>query len=236
MALLKLSNIHCHRGSMPVLKGVDLEVDEGEIRALVGVRGAGKSTLMMAVSGLCRVRRGKILFAGESIRGQAPARIVRAGLCQVPEGRRIFPGLTVAENLEMGAWSRRDAGGRSRAHEMVCDLFPRLAGQCQRLGGDLAPGEQQMLAIARALMARPRLLLLDEPSRGLEPLAVEKIFAVIEKLAGEGIAILLAEENARAALSLADYGYVLADGRIVLAAPARELLRDDRLRQACCGD
>ena len=236
MALLKLSNIHCHRGLLPVLKGVDLEVDEGEIRALVGVRGAGKSTLMMTVSGLCRVRRGKILFAGESIRGWAPEKIVRAGLCQVPEGRRIFPNLTVAENLEMGAWSRHDAAGVARDREMVCELFPRLAGQRKRLGGDLTFGEQQMLAIARALMARPRLLLLDEPSRGLEPLEVEKIFTVIEKLAGEGISILLAEENAYAALALADFGYVIAAGQIILAAPARELLRDDRLRQLCCGD
>jgi branched-chain amino acid transport system ATP-binding protein len=233
MLLLKLNNLHCRGSGGAQLKEIDLEIRDGEIRSLVGPRGAGKSTLLMTLAGLGRVRRGEILFQEKSLLGLTPAGIVRAGLSLVPEGRRIFSALSVAENLAMGAWSRRDRAGIARDLEMVYDFFPVLAKLKKRAGGSLEPGEQQMLALGRALMTRPRLLLLDEPSRGLSQLAAEEIFAVIEKLAAEGVTILLAEENALAALTLADYGYVLEAGRIVFAAPAPELLRDDRVREAC---
>ncbi len=227
MPLLKLKNIHCRdRNGNPVLKGVDGEIYAGEIRALLGAAGAGKSTLLMTISGLRRPFRGEIVFRGREISRWSPAEIVRAGLCQVPEGGRIFPELTVAENLAMGAWGRRDHSQVAQDMEMAYELFPVLREARKEPGGKLLRAERLQLAIARGLLARPRLLLLDEPSRGLPPSAVNQIFTIIEKLAGEGITILLAEENVDAALNLADYGYVLESGRIKSAAPAAELRRD----------
>ncbi|MBN2707169.1 MAG: ABC transporter ATP-binding protein [Deltaproteobacteria bacterium] len=234
--MLKLSNVHFYYGNIHALKGVDLEVYAGEIRTLIGANGAGKSTTLMVISAILKARHGDILYHGTALAGRRPDEIVKAGLCQVPEGRRIFAGLTIQENLEMGAYCRRVKRAVAADLEMVYDLFPLLGERRRQLGGTLSGGEQQMLAIGRALMSQPQLLLLDEPSLGLAPLMVEKIFAIIEKIAGEGITILLVEQNAHAALRLADYGYVMETGRIVLAAPAAELLRDERVREAYLGE
>ncbi|HDS16908.1 MAG TPA: ABC transporter ATP-binding protein [Proteobacteria bacterium] len=233
--MLKLDHIHYYYGNIHALKGVDLEIYAGEIRTLIGANGAGKSTTLMVISGILNPRSGEILYHGTPLTGRRPDEIVKAGLCQVPEGRRIFPGLTIQENLEMGAYCRRVKRAVAADLEMVYDLFPVLGERRRQLGGTLSGGEQQMLAIGRALMSQPQLLLLDEPSLGLAPLMVEKIFAIIEKIAGEGITILLVEQNAHAALRLADYGYVMETGRIVLAAPAAELLRDERVKGAYLG-
>lgn len=236
MPLLQLKNIHCYYGNIHALKGVSLEVYSGEIRTLIGANGAGKSTTLMAISAIMRPQKGEVFYQGTSLSGQAPNEIVKAGLCQVPEGRRIFPGLTIQENLEMGAYCRRGKSEINADLKMVYDLFPVLGERRRQAGGNLSGGEQQMLAIGRALMAKPRMLLLDEPSLGLAPLMVEKIFSIIERIAGEGITILLVEQNAHAALNLADYGYVMETGKIILAAPARELLQDERVKEAYLGE
>ncbi|MEA1922633.1 MAG: ABC transporter ATP-binding protein, partial [Pseudomonadota bacterium] len=208
----------------------------GEIRTLIGANGAGKSTTLMAISAIFKPQQGDILYHGTSLLGRAPDAIVKAGLCQVPEGRRIFPGLTIQENLEMGAYCRRVKAAIAADLEMVYDLFPVLGERRRQAGGTLSGGEQQMLAIGRALMSQPQLLLLDEPSLGLAPLMVEKIFSIIERIAGEGITILLVEQNAHAALTLADYGYVMETGKIILEAPANELLSDERVKEAYLGE
>ena len=236
MPLLKLKNIHYYYGNIHALKGVDLEVYAGEIRTLIGANGAGKSTTLMAISSILKPQRGEIFYHGTPLVGRAPDEIVKAGLCQVPEGRRIFSGLTIQENLEMGAYCRRVKAAIAADLEMVYDLFPVLGERRRQAGGTLSGGEQQMLAIGRALMAQPQLLLLDEPSLGLAPLMVEKIFAIIERIAGEGITILLVEQNAHAALTLADYGYVMETGKIILEAPAHELLCDERVKKAYLGE
>ena len=236
MPLLKLDNIHCYYGNIHALKGVSLEVYAGEIRTLIGANGAGKSTTLMAISAILKPRSGDIFFHGTSLKGRTADEVVRARLCQVPEGRRIFPGLTIQENLEMGAYCRHGKSAIMADLEMVYELFPVLGERRKQAGGTLSGGEQQMLAIGRALMSQPQLLLLDEPSLGLAPLMVEKIFKIIERIAGEGITILLVEQNAHAALNLADYGYVMETGRIILEAPAAELLRDERVRQAYLGE
>ena len=236
MPLLKLKDIHYYYGNIHALKGVDLEVYAGEIRTLIGANGAGKSTTLMAISAILKPQRGEILYHGTPLAGRAPDEIVKAGLCQVPEGRRIFPGLTIQENLEMGAYCRRVKAAIAADLEMVYDLFPVLGERRRQAGGTLSGGEQQMLAIGRALMSQPQLLLLDEPSLGLAPLMVEKIFSIIERIAGEGITILLVEQNAHAALTLADYGYVMETGKIILEAPADELLRDERVKKAYLGE
>ncbi len=236
MPLLQLKNIHCYYGNIHALKGVSLEVYSGEIRTLIGANGAGKSTTLMAISAIMRPREGEIFYQGNSLSGRAPDEIVKTGLCQVPEGRRIFPGLSIKENLEMGAYCRRGKSAINADLEMVYDLFPVLGERWRQAGGTLSGGEQQMLAIGRALMSKPKMLLLDEPSLGLAPLMVEKIFSIIERIAGEGITILLVEQNAHAALNLADYGYVMETGKIILEAPARELLQDERVKEAYLGE
>ncbi len=236
MPFLKLKDIHYYYGNIHALKGVDLEVYAGEIRTLIGANGAGKSTTLMVISAIFKPQQGEILYHGTSLVGRAPDEIVKAGLCQVPEGRRIFPGLTIQENLEMGAYCRRVKAAIAADLEMVYDLFPVLGERRRQAGGTLSGGEQQMLAIGRALMSQPQLLLLDEPSLGLAPLMVEKIFSIIERIAGEGITILLVEQNAHAALNLADYGYVMETGKIILEAPASELLRDERVKEAYLGE
>jgi branched-chain amino acid transport system ATP-binding protein len=234
-ALLELREVRAGYGPLEVLKGVSLRVEEGQIVTLIGANGAGKSTTLMAISGLLRVRSGEVLYGGVSLRQAAPHQIVALGLCQVPEGRRVFAELTVMENLEMGAYTRRDRAGVAGDLEQVCELFPRLRERAGQKAGTLSGGEQQMLAIGRALMARPRLLLLDEPSLGLAPFLVHRIFAVIRQLNEQGTTILLVEQNANEALQIAHRGYVMETGRIALEDEAGALLRNPQVREAYLG-
>ena len=234
--MLELRGVNVFYGAVQALREVSLRVDEGEIVTLIGANGAGKSTTLMAISGIVPPRRGEILFAGRPIHGLAPDRIVRLGLCQVPEGRRIFPELTVAENLDMGAFLRRDRQGIERDREELYELFPILHQRRLQPGGNLSGGEQQMLAISRALMARPRLLLLDEPSMGLAPLITRQIFEIIKTINRErNTTVFLVEQNANLALQTADRGYVLENGRIVLQGQAEALLNDENVQKAYLG-
>ena len=234
--MLELRGVNVFYGAVQALREVSLRVDEGEIVTLIGANGAGKSTTLMAISGIVPPRRGEILFAGRPIHGLAPDRIVRLGLCQVPEGRRIFPELTVAENLDMGAFLRRDRQGIERDREELYELFPILHQRRLQPGGNLSGGEQQMLAISRALMARPRLLLLDEPSMGLAPLITRQIFEIIKTINRErNTTVFLVEQNANLALQTADRGYVLENGRIVLQGRAEALLNDENVQKAYLG-
>lgn len=234
--MLTLEGVHASYGPIEALKGISLEVREGEIVALIGANGAGKSTALMTISGVLTPLRGRIRFRNEDISGLPAHEVVGRGISQIPEGRRIFPRLTVLENLEMGAFLLRDAREREVDLETVFGLFPILKDRRSQLGGTLSGGEQQMLAIGRALMARPRLLLLDEPSLGLAPLIVRKIFDIVRKINREGRTILLVEQNARAALSLAHRGYVMETGRIVMENASRALLDDPRIREAYLGE
>ena len=234
--MLELRGVNVFYGAVQALREVSLRVDEGEIVTLIGANGAGKSTTLMAISGIVPPRRGEILFAGRPIHGLAPDRIVRLGLCQVPEGRRIFPELTVAENLDMGAFLRRDRQGIERDRQELYELFPILHQRRLQPGGNLSGGEQQMLAISRALMARPRLLLLDEPSMGLAPLITRQIFEIIKTINRErNTTVFLVEQNANLALQTADRGYVLENGRIALQGQAEALLNDENVQKAYLG-
>ncbi len=234
--MLKLRNIQAGYGNIPVLKDISLEVAKGEIVTLIGANGAGKSTTLMAISGVVPCRTGKIFVQGQEIQGLAPDRIVRMGVCQVPEGRRIFPNLTVRENLDMGAFLRPDKKEVRKDREYVYSLFPFLAERSNQDGGNLSGGEQQMLAISRALMARPQLLLLDEPSMGLAPLLIKQIFGIIRKINEEhNTTIFLVEQNAHQALRIADRGYVLESGRITLSGSAESLLGNPEVRSAYLG-
>ncbi len=235
--MLKIRNLYAYYGSVQALSGVTCHINAGEVVALIGANGAGKTTLLNAVCGLVR-RQGEILFSGRSLTGLAPEEIVGLGISQVPEGRQLFAPMTVAENLELGAYRRRRRGAREAIQadlERVFTLFPRLQDRLQQQAGTMSGGEQQMLAIGRALMARPRLLLLDEPSLGLAPLVVEDILATLGVLRGEGVTILLVEQNARAALKVADRAYVLETGRIILGGAARDLLSDRQVTRAYLG-
>ena len=235
--MLKLKNIHSHYGQIHALKGVSLEVKEGSICCLIGANGAGKSTTLMSISGIQRITSGEIEFEEEPIHGLAPEVIVRRGIVQIPEGRRIFPLLTVEENLALGAYLRRDKVGIAAALERASALFPILKERRKQVGGTLSGGEQQMLAIARALMSTPKLLLLDEPSLGLAPLIVEHIMTIIRQIRQEqGVTILLVEQNAQAALELADYGYVIETGRVVLKDKAGALLENPKVREPYLGE
>jgi len=232
--MLKLESIHTFYGPIEALKGIHVEVKQGEIVCLIGNNGAGKSTTLMTVSGILKPKSGDILFEERSIRGIAPHRIVELGISQVPEGRRIFPKLTIRENLEMGSFSARDDFATSL--EMVYALFPILKERSKQLGGTLSGGEQQMLAIGRALMSRPKLLLLDEPSLGLAPIIVSKIFKTIKEINREGVTVLLVEQNARAALKLSARGYVLENGRVSLEGKGEELINNELVRKAYLGE
>jgi branched-chain amino acid transport system ATP-binding protein len=234
--MLELEELRAGYGNIEALHGINLSVSEGEIVTLIGANGAGKTTTLMTISGCVRARGGAIRFGGRDIGGLPTHEIVALGLVQSPEGRKIFPRLTVAENLEMGAFSRRDPAGVVTDKKRVFELFPILGERQRQAGGTLSGGEQQMLAIARALMARPRLLLLDEPSLGLAPLVVSRIFEVIRELNQSGATILLVEQNARMALKTAHRGYVLETGNIAMAGAAAELLSDARVRSAYLGD
>ena len=233
--LLQLENVHSGYGLIEVLKGINLSVGEGEIVAVLGANGAGKSTMLMTISGINQCRQGHILFGGEPIQNQPPHEIVRQGISQAPEGRRIFPRLTVRENLEMGAFQRADDGALRADVEQVFATFPILKERQTQLGGTLSGGEQQMLAISRALMARPKLLLLDEPSLGLAPMVVTKIFDIIREINRQGTTILLVEQNANMALHVAQRGYVLETGRIVLEDTAENLIKNEQVKKSYLG-
>lgn len=234
--MLKINNLQVHYGGIHALQGINLEVPEGKIVSLVGANGAGKSTTLRAICSLVKPTAGEITFEGRSIIGTPTERIVTSGITMVPEGRRVFPNLTVYENLALGAYARKDNDGIARDLERGFDLFPRLREREKQLAGTLSGGEQQMLALARALMSRPRLLMMDEPSLGLAPLVVKSIFAIIKQIHGEGTTILLIEQNARAALQLSDYAYVLETGKIVLEGTGRELINNDQVKKAYLGE
>lgn len=232
--MLELKNVNTYYGQIQALHDVSVEVKQGEIVTLIGANGAGKTTLMMTVCGSPRARSGEILFEGESIRALPTSVIMRKGLAVVPEGRRIFSGLTVAENLHMGAYFS-DKAVYEKQLEHVLELFPRLQERYHQRGGTMSGGEQQMLAIGRALMSHPRLLLLDEPSLGLAPIIIQQIFEIIEQLRDEGVTIFLVEQNANQALKIADRGYVLENGRVVMSDAGEALLTHDSVRKAYLG-
>jgi branched-chain amino acid transport system ATP-binding protein len=234
--LLKLDGVRAGYGLIEVLKGISLEVGAGEIVTVIGANGAGKTTTLMTASGIVKIRAGRVIFAGQDISGRPAHEVMRLGICQSPEGRKIFPRLTVLENLEMGAFTRRDKAGIREDLDKAFTLFPILKERRGQTGGTLSGGEQQMLAIARALMGRPKLLLLDEPSLGLAPLIVLRIFEVVRDLNKQGMSILLVEQNARLALKLAHRGYVMETGEITMAGPAADLLQDPRIKDAYLGE
>ena len=234
MALLELRDVHVKYGAVAALKGVTLEVQEGEIVTLLGANGAGKTTTLRTISGLLRPAAGAVVFDGRPIDTMPAHQVLGVGIGHVPEGRRVFPRMSVLENLEMGAYQRK--GGNKVTMERVFELFPVLAERRTQDGGTLSGGEQQMLAIGRALMSKPRLLLLDEPSMGLAPLIVAKIFEIIKEINTDGTTVLLVEQNAAQALRLAQRGYVLETGSIVMADDAKTLLSDDRVRAAYLGE
>jgi len=233
--MLKLEAVESYYGKIKALKGIDLEVPAGAIVAILGANGAGKSTTLRTISGLIQPARGKILFLGNAIHKTAPHKIVRLGICQVPEGRDIFMGLTVQENLKMGAFTRKAAKAIQKDMERIYALFPILKERSHQQAGTLSGGEQQMLAIARGLMSNPKLMLLDEPSLGLAPLMVEEIFDIIQEINREGVTILLVEQNANMALQIARYGYVMETGSISLHDKADRLLNNDYVRQVYLG-
>jgi branched-chain amino acid transport system ATP-binding protein len=235
-ALLEVKELRAGYGPIEVLKGISLTVNQGEIVTVIGANGAGKTTTLMTVSGCVKVRGGSIVFQGDELSAVPAHEIVKRGLAQSPEGRRIFPRLTVLENLEMGAFTRNDKPGIREDIEKAYHHFPILKERQRQLGGTLSGGEQQMLAIARALMARPKLLLLDEPSLGLAPMVVLKIFEVIRDLNRDGMSVLLVEQNARQALKLAHRGYVMETGSITATDKAEVLLNDPRIRAAYLGE
>jgi branched-chain amino acid transport system ATP-binding protein len=234
--MLEVEDLHAGYGAIEVLKGISLRVDEGEIVTLIGANGAGKTSTLMTICGCVAARRGRIAFAGQSLAGVPAHEIVKRGLIQSPEGRKIFPRLTVEENLEMGAFTRRDREAIAADIKRVYELFPILGERRAQAGGTLSGGEQQMLAVGRAMMARPKLLLLDEPSLGLAPLIVMKIFEVIKQLNQQGVTILLVEQNARMALKLANRGYVMETGEITLEDQAAKLLENPTVRNAYLGE
>jgi branched-chain amino acid transport system ATP-binding protein len=233
--LLEVHDLNVYYGAIHALQGVSFGLDEGEIVSLIGANGAGKSTTLKTISGLLRPRTGNVVFRGEPLARSAAQDIVRRGIIHVPEGRKIFAPLTVEENLEMGAFTRSDPAEIRQSMERVFKSFPRLKERLSQLGGTLSGGEQQMLAIGRGMMARPRVLLLDEPSMGLAPILVEEIFAIIKEINAQGVSILLVEQNALMALSIAHRGYVLETGRIVLTGTGQELLHNPEVESAYLG-
>jgi len=234
--ILSLDDVHVYYGAIHALKGVSLTVDPGEIVTLIGANGAGKSTTLRAINGINKPRQGTIRFQGEDITGDAPHRIVKSGIAQSPEGRRLFPRMSVTENLEMGAFQRTDRENLAEDMDRVFTLFPRLQERRMQKAGTMSGGEQQMCAIGRALMARPKLLLLDEPSMGLAPIFVERIFETVVEVNKQGTPVLLVEQNALMALDVAERGYVMETGRIALSGPASELKTNERVRKAYLGE
>ncbi|MYW66779.1 ATP-binding cassette domain-containing protein [Streptomyces sp. SID8379] len=234
--LLEVDELRVAYGKVEAVKGISFRVDEGQVVTLIGTNGAGKTTTLHTLSGLLAPAAGRIRFAGRDLDGIPAHRIVELGLAHSPEGRHIFPRLTVEENLLLGAFLRKDADGIADDAERACTLFPRLRERRTQAAGTLSGGEQQMLAMARALMCRPKLLMLDEPSMGLSPIMMKKIMATVAELKAGGTTILLVEQNARAALALADHAYVMETGRITLSGSGRELLDDDSVRKAYLGE
>ena len=233
--MLKIDNIHVYYGAIHALKGVSLEVRKGEIVTLIGANGAGKSTTLRTVSGLLAPKSGAITFLGENIAGTPAHEIVKHGISQVPEGRRIFAEMSVQENLELGAFTRKDKAGVAKDFDLVYRRLPRLEERRKQQAGTLSGGEQQMLAMGRALMSRPKLLLLDEPSMGLAPLLIKEIFSIIEDINREGTTVLLVEQNANMALSIAHRAYVMETGRITLQGAAKDLAASEDVRKAYLG-
>jgi branched-chain amino acid transport system ATP-binding protein len=233
--MLKVEKLDVYYGNIHALKEVSFEVQEGEIVTLIGANGAGKTTTLHALSGLIPIRAGSMEFCGTDLQTLSPHKIVQLGLGQVPEGRRIFANLTVMENLEMGAYMRKDRAQLRKDYEQIFTRFPRLKERAKQIAGTLSGGEQQMLAIARSLMSKPKLILMDEPSMGLAPLLVKEIFAIIEEIKAAGTTILLVEQNAHLALSIADRAYVLETGRVVLQGEAKELANSEEVRKAYLG-
>ena len=233
--LLELDDVHTYYGTIEAIKGISLTVQEGEVVTLIGANGAGKSTTLRSIQGINKPKRGRILFNGEDIVGRPPHEIVRLGISQSPEGRRLFARMTVLENLEMGAFQRTDKSGVGDDIERVFGLFPRLAERRAQKAGTLSGGEQQMCAMGRALMARPKLLLLDEPSMGLAPVLVERIFEIVTEINSQGTTILLVEQNALMALDVAKRGYVLETGVVALTDDAAALRTNERVRKAYLG-
>lgn len=233
--MLKIDNIDVYYGAIHALKGISLEVNQGEIVTLIGANGAGKSTTLRTISGLLKPKNGSITFMGKNIAGVPAHQIVREGISQVPEGRRVFAEMTVMENLDLGAFVRKDKAGIQKDLKTVFELFPRLEERKNQSAGTLSGGEQQMLAMGRALMSRPKLLLLDEPSMGLAPLLIKEIFHIIEDINKSGTTVLLVEQNANMALSIADRAYVLETGRITLSGAAQELAASEDVRKAYLG-
>ena len=236
MTLLKLSALEANYGAVRALQGISMDVEEGAVVALLGANGAGKSTTLKAISGMVQPSAGGIEFAGESLVGKTPNQIVSMGIAHVPEGRRIFKDLTISENLRMGAYSRSDKQGIAQDLDMVLELFPRLSERSRQLGGSLSGGEQQMLAIGRGIMARPKLLLLDEPSLGLAPLIIADIFATLRKINHEhGVTLLIVEQNANVALKNAGFGYVLQVGRVAVEGRSAELRENKEVIESYMG-
>ena len=236
MALLEIENMHSYYGNIHALRGVSLTVEEGEVVTLIGSNGAGKTTTLRSINGVLPPRQGKVVFDGEEIQNVPAHGMVTKGIAQSPEGRKIFSRMTVRENLEMGAYHRNDRDGIRQDMDRVFELFPRLQERIKQEAGTMSGGEQQMLAIGRALMSRPKLLLLDEPSMGLAPVLVERIFDIIKEINQQGTTILLVEQNANVALEIATRGYVLESGNIVNAAAAEELRQDPKVREAYLGE
>ena len=233
--MLEVKDLEVYYGAIHAVKGISLRVEDGQIVTLIGSNGAGKSTTLHTISGLIKPRSGNILFDGTDITGTPAHKIVASGLVQVPEGRHVFANMSVMENLDMGAYLRKDKDGIEKDKKKVFELFPRLFERKNQLSGTLSGGEQQMLAMGRALMERPRVLLLDEPSMGLAPLLVKEIFSIIKTINEEGSTVLLVEQNANMALSIADYAYVLETGRITLSGPAADLSASEAVRKAYLG-
>lgn len=233
--MLNVNDINVYYGNIQALKGISLEINQGEIVTLIGANGAGKSTLLKTISGLLKPKQGEILFKGSSINGKPVQTIVKRGISHVPEGRRVFANMSIEENLELGAYLRRDKAGIKQDLEKVYHLFPRLLERRKQQAGTLSGGEQQMLAMGRALMAKPDLLLLDEPSMGLAPLLVKQIFSIVQEINNDGTTILLVEQNANLALSIADRAYVVETGHIVLSGRADELTASEEVKKAYLG-
>ncbi len=233
--MLKISDLHVYYGGIHALRGISLEVEQGKIVSLIGANGAGKSTTLRAIMSLENARRGTIHYMGEDITKKSTKSIVKAGIALSPEGRRIFPNLTVKENLILGAYLRNDKQAVNRDIDWVFDLFPRLRERKTQMAGTMSGGEQQMLAVGRALMTKPKLMMMDEPSLGLAPLIVKDIFDIVKQINQEGVTILLIEQNAKVALEISDYAYVLETGSIVLSGSGKQLLNDDNVKAAYLG-